>query len=520
MSTTTPTTSRFKPSRFIGTVKISGPVTPTSPDDIYPSHQAYYGSGGYRSVENIADRDSIVPLRREEGMLVFVISEDEEWRLVGGIENSNWRLESKDGKPVECPDDCGGGGGTTPTDPDPDNGGNQGGGEPGDSYAYLGVPEINEALVNEVIMGLQEGNPNTAYKRNGLIYVPPTDATTFSFLATVSEIHKGQYMFITGTKDTVTIDTVPSGIPDSDGNPIEEVTQVFTETTIEIEHGGITEKYILSKLMDGTQTSPLFYDFFENERIYNGFFKFNDTGYYKITAYQEEILPAGSIDTPRISDKTVHTVEVFEKQFQVRHNDQLDHYPSFLEAETKLPVIEFDITTAPNTDMKCSLVRVDVTPKGINRNKYVLITGMNKIIVGDTTFQIPTETWDKDEAQSGDYALLFQGKDGGIQIPPFFAGPFEVDINYLLRGRTVNQPSSPTTVAPDTSGTNTAPTDSSDTLKQYVADPLEQEFFDALDVIYGDDYPTTVENYISSMDLSGMTSANIDTYVDQIYNNA
>ena len=44
--------------------------------DVYPTHEAKLGKGGYRTVANIAERDNITYERCEEGMLVTVLEDD------------------------------------------------------------------------------------------------------------------------------------------------------------------------------------------------------------------------------------------------------------------------------------------------------------------------------------------------------------------------------------------------------------------------------------------------------------
>lgn len=57
--------------QILGT-NVAAPVVPFSTDDIYASHEAKWGKGGYRSVSTIAERDAIKELRRENLMLVAV----------------------------------------------------------------------------------------------------------------------------------------------------------------------------------------------------------------------------------------------------------------------------------------------------------------------------------------------------------------------------------------------------------------------------------------------------------------
>lgn len=59
-------------------------IVPFTDLDPYPTHYAQYGKGGYRTVSCIAERNAITPERREEGMLVWVISEEKLYQLRNG----------------------------------------------------------------------------------------------------------------------------------------------------------------------------------------------------------------------------------------------------------------------------------------------------------------------------------------------------------------------------------------------------------------------------------------------------
>lgn len=56
-------------------INVIAPVVPFSTTDPYPSHEAAYGKGGLRAVQSLADRDAIPALRREAGMIVYVIAQ-------------------------------------------------------------------------------------------------------------------------------------------------------------------------------------------------------------------------------------------------------------------------------------------------------------------------------------------------------------------------------------------------------------------------------------------------------------
>ena len=59
---------------LLGT-RVASCIVPFTSFDEYPTHYAKYGKGGYRSVSSIEEMEAIPNNRREEGMLVWVISE-------------------------------------------------------------------------------------------------------------------------------------------------------------------------------------------------------------------------------------------------------------------------------------------------------------------------------------------------------------------------------------------------------------------------------------------------------------
>jgi len=74
-------------------VNIAAPVLPYTTGDVYPTHHARYGKGGYRTVADIAERDSIMPQRLEMYMLVCTQSDGKLYRLTSltlPLSPSNW----------------------------------------------------------------------------------------------------------------------------------------------------------------------------------------------------------------------------------------------------------------------------------------------------------------------------------------------------------------------------------------------------------------------------------------------
>jgi len=61
-------------------INILGTIAPVDDRDLYPTHEAKYGRGGYVSIDEIAN---LSPLRIEEGMLVYETSTGKEYRLLG-----------------------------------------------------------------------------------------------------------------------------------------------------------------------------------------------------------------------------------------------------------------------------------------------------------------------------------------------------------------------------------------------------------------------------------------------------
>lgn len=56
----------------------------------FPVSSVQYIQGAYLSVPTIAARNAIYPNLRATGMLVHIQADGNSYRLVGGIENSNW----------------------------------------------------------------------------------------------------------------------------------------------------------------------------------------------------------------------------------------------------------------------------------------------------------------------------------------------------------------------------------------------------------------------------------------------
>ena len=71
---------------------IGAPIVPGSVNDSFPTHNEKYGLGGYRSVEDVEERNSIPFQRRKEGMIVRTNVDNKEWILSKDLET--WTLRT------------------------------------------------------------------------------------------------------------------------------------------------------------------------------------------------------------------------------------------------------------------------------------------------------------------------------------------------------------------------------------------------------------------------------------------
>jgi len=68
---------------------IAAPIVPGSTDDVFPTHDAQYGRGGYRAVANVTERDAIPAERRSAGMAVRTNDTNANWVLNADL--TTWR---------------------------------------------------------------------------------------------------------------------------------------------------------------------------------------------------------------------------------------------------------------------------------------------------------------------------------------------------------------------------------------------------------------------------------------------
>lgn len=72
-------------------VKLTGFVTTTDPSDTFAITHPFYSAGGFKFVDDITDRDSILPSRRIPEITISYVESTGTWfQLQGGIANTDW----------------------------------------------------------------------------------------------------------------------------------------------------------------------------------------------------------------------------------------------------------------------------------------------------------------------------------------------------------------------------------------------------------------------------------------------
>ena len=78
---------------------LSAPIVPQTTEDTYPTHDALFGKGGFRTVASIAERDAIPAPRRTLGMIVC-LEDGTPYTLKTGLTNADWEELTLMGTPL------------------------------------------------------------------------------------------------------------------------------------------------------------------------------------------------------------------------------------------------------------------------------------------------------------------------------------------------------------------------------------------------------------------------------------
>ena len=472
--------------------------------------------GNYLVVENITERDTIPTNLRKVGQICYINSIDTEYRLVGGIANTNW---------VALANNIGSGSGDTnyvivDTLADVE-------GYPiadrrigmiiyakdlDKEFRFVhgitnsDLKEINSNVINtegDVTNNITNNYYNTfgclnlaaiydaidealdgfkpIYKDPDQVEVPSeNDKNEFSFRINRSEFWVEDWIYFTGSTNIV------SG----------KVCEVFIEFT----QNGNTEIINVSDILKNN-ISMEYIQLNGTLSSWSGYFKKTTPGRVDIKAYEtQDGLSAFNINK---------SVYLFTPNFSIK--DGTSNTPKDIIFSSSIYSDKvYDIDVVANSLLTLVLARVNVGNRGIDTTSYTTVTSTMATINSDGTFTIPAAAFRN--ITNGNYAILVTGKDGSVAIPPYFYGPFIVNLN----GSTIANTSISTSPV---SGTGIVPLVGSIYVEAPSANPATlTQFLNILNSIYGNTTTATkINTIISSTDLSGLNSSNLNSYVDLIY---
>lgn len=420
--------------KWPGGVTVSGYISPSDTLDEYATHKAKFGFGGYRSAADITERNNITDLRREIGMVVYVIAEDKEYRLKGGITNSNW---------VEVVSATGTGTGTGNClyvvvensiameaiplsdrqiglvayvkDSDKEyrlvNGidnsnwkeqvytniinnntiDNSTTTVEQTNYYYNSFGCLNKSLINETIDNAVSGIDGYYTDGNGNIIISSNDANVFSFTIPKSEYWENDWIYFEGTSN---MDST-----------------VSVEVTIELKQNGVTNTILLSEAIKGNITYPDF-KIYGTLSSYKGYFKIVNAGRVDIKTFEtKDGITAFNINK---------SLYIFKPNFKIEDGSSLTPLDIFGNNQPfNNKDYKFDVI--PNTSLTIVLAKVNVNSFGIDITKYTNITSTMSTITSTGVYTINGTILDT--LVDGTYALVINGQDGGTTIPTYFYGP-------------------------------------------------------------------------------------------------
>ena len=440
-------------STFKGTTKISGPVSPTSPADTYASHMALYGQGGFRSVQTLTDRDDIPSLRREEGMKVYVIDLDLEYRLKGGIENTNWEEVvfgssggSDEGSCGKCnrlivesladmtaipPEDRFKGLSVYVQDTDQE-------------YRLMtGIEDINWVLVSDPVVVATNSstivnsdgvasivNENSYITNNiyenkvGCLNKPLMLDTILSSLKSDFGIYKNTSgSIVTSASDVNAFSFIIS----NDVYWVEDY--IYFKATLLTDPDKVSKMYLKID-EDGIETTYSLNDILlaggiPNVEVYGnassltGYLYFENYGQKNLTIWEEQ-------DGIKIRNLN-KSLYIFAQNFTILDAGAVT--PLNLTETTGMPFTtkNYTVQMPSNSSYTISLAKVNITSRGINTTSYRIIPSTSYVFVADGTYTIHFDNI-RDDFIDGRYALVVTGTENGVTIPTYFYGPFVIDL--------------------------------------------------------------------------------------------
>lgn len=159
-------------------------IAPFTTEDTFPTHDAKYGKGGYRSVDTIAERDAIPAARLTDGCVCYVSADQNEYRY--NATTASWTKIEK-----------GGGGGssvtvvdnldsTSPTDALSANQGRELGKRTADLEHKIGKYKVVVPEYGSIFIGDQDFDGNTIVKVTEQVIIMGVDKTPYEVVLDVA----------------------------------------------------------------------------------------------------------------------------------------------------------------------------------------------------------------------------------------------------------------------------------------------------------------------------------------------
>jgi len=421
--------------KYFGTVSISGPISPMDTEDSYATHREEFGQGGYRSVPTIIDRDNIPVLRRKEGMKVFVIDTKIEYILLDGITNLNWEIYNQS-----------------------DNGSNNGSNPPENYRIVDTLNDLASIPMNEREKGLsvyikeedreyrleggientnwvlQQQNINNSPTTNHNYYYNKIGCLNKSYLIdsilgiidnTLGEYKNDDGDIIVSIEDqnlfdlniSKTICWVGDYILFSGSTSLEQ--NIDTKIFISLNTSGSIEKWSLSDILNSPSNIPIVVEYRGDNLNWYGYLRFTNPGQKRLSFSQEN----DGIKVHNINKDIL----IFSPNFAIL--DSGSTIPNDIIETLSSPIIpkNFEILVGESSNLTISLARVNVTNKGIDNINYNIIPNTSQIFSNDGTYVLNLNNFRQTIIDST-YALVVTGIDSGVTIPPYFFGPFIINL--------------------------------------------------------------------------------------------
>ena len=348
-------------------------------------------SGYYQIVKTLNDLENYPMLDRVKGLTIYVSDVDQEYRLMKGTENLNWVL-------ISDPVVINVGNTTTVVNPDGSTSTINEYNYTTNNYYENKVGCLNKALILETIIETSKNIANYNDPITGEQIISIEDASSFSFNIGSDSYWIDDSISFTGSTEMV----------------LNRVCKSY----ISITENGITDVFIVNDLLLSSSTDPRF-EIYGSNTSWNGYFKFSSFGQKDIKIWEEfDGIKSYSINK---------TLYIFAPNFVIKDGESTT--PTDIIEVPNNPFIskEYNIDLPENSNILISLVKVNVASRGINTNMFQPVPNTSGILTTSGIYKINFANI-RENLVDSTYALLINGTENGVTLPPYFFGPFIIDL--------------------------------------------------------------------------------------------